>query len=174
MNNYVLKTMCAVMILTLLIGLPISFYLYNQQSNDSKYVYSDDYYLESGIVYFETDERVAVDLDFVSSTESRAKGLMFVESMPENEGMLFIFQEDSNNGFWMKNTLIPLDIIYIDSERNIVDIQKNAQPCKEDPCPTYPSSSEYRYVIEVNGGWCDANNIDLDTKITFPLLHVIY
>ncbi|UNM96131.1 DUF192 domain-containing protein [Ignatzschineria rhizosphaerae] len=82
---------------------------------------------------------------------SQAKGLMFRESMPENSGMLFMFSETQPLSFWMKNTLIPLDIIYITEAGEVVNIA-TAQPCKIKNCPLYPSIAPAKYVLELNAG----------------------
>lgn len=82
---------------------------------------------------------------------SQAKGLMFRESMPENAGMLFMFEKTQPLSFWMKNTLIPLDIIYITETGDVVNIV-TAEPCKIKNCPSYPSASSAKYVLELNAG----------------------
>lgn len=86
---------------------------------------------------------------------SQAKGLMFRESMPENAGMLFMFPNTQPLSFWMKNTLIPLDIIYITEEGDVVNVV-TAEPCKVQNCPTYPSDKPAKYVLELNAGRAEA------------------
>jgi hypothetical protein len=92
----------------------------------------------------------------ISSTE-QIQGLMYIEQMPEDEGMLFIFKEDAERSFWMKNMLIPLDIIYINSNNKIVSISRNAVPCtvtdkNQTKCPSYKSEKPAKYVLEINAG----------------------
>lgn len=82
---------------------------------------------------------------------SQAQGLMFREAMPENRGMLFMFEREEPLAFWMRNTLIPLDIIYIDETGKVVHIV-TAEPCKTKQCPTYPSVLPAKYVLELNAG----------------------
>lgn len=89
------------------------------------------------------------------------KGLMFVESMPKNEGMLFIFDDSSPRTFWMKNTLIPLDMVFIDENYVVVDLKENVQPCDADPCPTYPSEFSSKFVVELNAGSSKEYNISV-------------
>lgn len=84
--------------------------------------------------------------------QEQARGLMFVESMPEDRGMLFVFPREAPRSFWMKNTRIPLDILYFDSDLALVSVAANARPCAADPCPTYPSRAPARYVLELNAG----------------------
>ncbi len=82
----------------------------------------------------------------------RARGLMWVKSLADDEGMLFVFDDDDLRLFWMKDTKVPLDMIFIAGDGHIVSIQKNAMPCRTEPCPTYPSAGPARYVLEIKGG----------------------
>lgn len=79
-------------------------------------------------------------------------GLMERTSMPATHGMLFVFPQSAPLTFWMKNTLIPLDMLFFDDQQRLVAIQANAQPCKADPCRLYPSGVPARYVLELNAG----------------------
>jgi uncharacterized protein len=90
--------------------------------------------------------------------KKRNMGLMFVEKLPENEGMLFVFSEKTYGGFWMKNTFIPLSIAFIDSDGKILKIL-DMEPCKGDICLTYDPGIYYHYAIEVNRGWFEKNQI---------------
>lgn len=107
----------------------------------------------------------------IADTEAkRAKGLMFRTSLPENSGMFFIFPFSSKYAFWMANTKIPLDIIWLDEDFTIVDISKNTPPCTETGaikslCTTYPPKAKARYVLEVNGGFCDKYLIKISDKL---------
>jgi len=97
----------------------------------------------------------------VETPEDLQKGLMFVESMPENEGMLFIFGDSAPRTFWMKNTLIPLDMIFIDENFVVVDVKEDIPPCKADPCGTYPSGKNSKFVVELNAGSVKEHNISV-------------
>ncbi|MCK1993528.1 DUF192 domain-containing protein [Peribacillus muralis] len=88
----------------------------------------------------------------------RDKGLMFVGNLPENEGMLFVFPVKIHGGFWMKNTLIPLSIAFLDWDGKIKKIL-HMEPCKGEICPTYDPEVPYHYAIEVNLGWFEKNQI---------------
>lgn len=93
-------------------------------------------------------------LEVADTPEERAIGLMGRESMERDQGMLFVFEEEQVLGFWMKNTLIPLDIIFIDSDQFVVDVQ-NMRPEHEiapEPLPIYQSEGPALYAIEVNDG----------------------
>ena len=107
---------------------------------------------------------IKINVEIADDNEERIKGLMFREKLNENEGMFFIFEDESHQTFWMKNTLIPLDIIFIDKNFKIVDI-KNAIPCKEEPCVLYKSSKPAKYVLEVNENFSTKNNISIGNKV---------
>lgn len=91
-------------------------------------------------------------VDLALTREDQARGLMFVEELPADHGMLFVFPNESRRSFWMKNTRIPLDIMYFDSDLNLVSVSENARPCVADPCPAYPSAGPAQYVLELNAG----------------------
>lgn len=114
------------------------------------------------MVYFDNG---AFEIELARTPAEQSKGLMFRESMPENHGMLFIFSEDGIKTFWMKNTLIPLDMVFLDGNMTVVEIKSNVQPCKVDPCPTYPSEKPARYVLELNAGSAEKNKIVPGTKM---------
>jgi uncharacterized protein len=107
-----------------------------------------------------------VKVEIADSLEERALGLMFREFLDDDEGMLFIFEDEDYLSFWMKNTLIPLDMIFISEDFEIVDI-KQAVPCREDPCISYKTLEPAKYVLEVNGNFTIKNNIKIGNKILF-------
>ena len=83
--------------------------------------------------------------------DQRSQGLMGVTDLGGLDGMLFVFQADSEGGFWMKNTLIPLDIVFFTVDGGFVDALTMV-PCVEDPCPTYRPDGSYRYALEALAG----------------------
>jgi uncharacterized membrane protein (UPF0127 family) len=95
-------------------------------------------------------ERFTVEL--AESQQKQALGLMFRDSMPDDHGMLFIFPAEGFRSFWMKNTRIPLDILYFDEDLKLVSVAENAQPCRTRRCPSYPSDGPAKYVLELNAG----------------------
>jgi len=102
---------------------------------------------------------VQVRAEVVDTPPAMERGLMFRESLPQNEGMLFVFERTGVYPFWMKNTLIPLDIVWLDEDWRIVSIAASVPPCRADPCPSYPPSGPARYVVEVNGGFTRTHGI---------------
>ncbi|MCF0206938.1 MAG: DUF192 domain-containing protein [Bacteroidales bacterium] len=105
-----------------------------------------------------------IDIEIASSEVEHARGLMFRKSMEENQGMLFMFEEEEFRSFWMHNTLIPLDIIYVNAAGKIVDVYKNTKTLSDVSLPSkYPAM----YVVEINGGLYDKYGFDENTKIVF-------
>jgi uncharacterized membrane protein (UPF0127 family) len=95
------------------------------------------------------------DVEVVSDDATRERGLMFRDSMPADHGMLFVFDAMQPRVFWMKNTRIPLDILYFDNNYKLVSVQQRVPPCRSDPCAQYPSSGPAQYVLELNAGVAD-------------------
>lgn len=99
-------------------------------------------------------------VEIADDDEERARGLMYRDKLARNQGMLFVFPKEEPRTFWMKNTLISLDMIFLDGEQTIVSIQKQAKPCRKQlVCPLYESHKPAKYVLEINGG--------LATKLRF-------
>lgn len=96
-----------------------------------------------------------IELEIARSDQQRARGLMFRESLPPSHGMLFVFAESDRHGFWMKNTFIPLDMLWIDGDGTIAEIQRDIPPCESEPCPTYAPESPGLYVLELAAGEAD-------------------
>jgi len=110
---------------------------------------------------------VTVRVEIAKTSSQKNEGLMHRKELPQNEGMLFPFNYDGSHSFWMKNTLIPLDIVWLDSQKEVVHIEHSAPPCKKIPCPTYSSPYKARYVIELNAGWSINNSLKLGDRISF-------
>lgn len=107
-------------------------------------------------------------VEIANTDEERQLGLMNRESMASDKWMLFIFEEQKKHIFWMKNTLIPLDMVRIDSKENIVDIQ-TAQPCVSKVCETYVPKWDATYVLEINEWLAEKNNIKIWDKFKLKL-----
>ena len=97
--------------------------------------------------------------------EEQSKGLMFVNHLDDDRGMLFVFDKDGIYPFWMKNTLIPLDIIWIDSNNKVVFMSKDAQPCKLTCDPINPEE-QARYVLEINADISDKIGLAVGDNVT--------
>jgi uncharacterized membrane protein (UPF0127 family) len=98
----------------------------------------------------------------------RARGLMGVAGLAENEGMLFVFDKEDIYIFWMKNTLIPLDIIWLDAGKKIVDIREDAMPCINS-CDSFVPAVKAKYALEVNAGFVLRHKIKVGDTVSFNL-----
>lgn len=107
---------------------------------------------------------VQIDVEIVQNPEERAQGLMHREELPENQGMLFVFQIEQRLSFWMRNTFIPLDIAFINAKNEIVDIQK-MKPLDESR--SYVSRAPALYALETNVGWFERNGLKVGAKVQF-------
>ena len=108
-----------------------------------------------------------VNVEVVATEETRAKGLQERTSMPVDQGMLFIFQDNGLYDFWMKDTLIPLDMIWINDHLKIVGIKESVLPCDADPCPEYKAAGLSRYVLEVNAGYASIYGLKVGDEAVF-------
>ncbi len=108
-------------------------------------------------------------VEVVQKQEELQKGLMFRKSLGENKGMLFIFSDSEPHSFWMKNTLIPLDMIWIDYAQRVVDIIPNVPPCKSDPCPVYTPKGSALYVLEINAEAAQKAQMAVGERLDFHL-----
>jgi uncharacterized membrane protein (UPF0127 family) len=98
-------------------------------------------------------------IELALTSGEREVGLMNRAQMDADKGMLFVFENEGVYPFWMKNTLIPLDMIWIDSDYHVVYIERNALPCTSDPCPVFNPGKKAKYVLEINGGLTDKTGI---------------
>lgn len=116
-------------------------------------------FIKQGEVYFQDKNKKlikTIDVELAETPEKLHLGLMYRENMEEYQGMLFIFHIEEPQGFYMKNTIMPLDIIFINEKKEIVKIYKNTTPYSE---ADLPSIKPVLYVVEVKGGFTDKYNI---------------
>jgi uncharacterized membrane protein (UPF0127 family) len=106
--------------------------------------------------YHEGQKLAQAHAEVADTDEKLMRGLMFRKTLAEGSGMLFIFPKDTFNPFWMKNTSLSLDLIFIDVQGKVVSLIENAQPFSEEFL--YPKIL-YRYVLEVHGGWARKNGV---------------
>ena len=106
-------------------------------------------------------------VELALTPEERAYGLMFREHLNKDEGMLFVYEEERKYSFWMKNTVIPLDMIWINNDKEVVFIAKNVQPCRQDSCPVIYPDRKALYVLELNAGLSDDINLKVGDKMHF-------
>ena len=93
-----------------------------------------------------------IHVEVARTQEERARGLQSRRSLGNDEGMLFIFPESRRQSFWMKDTFIPLDIVWMDRDKRVVLVIPNILPCATEHCPVYTPEKDALYVLEVNAG----------------------
>ena len=109
-------------------------------------------------------KRYAVEV--ADDNEERARGLMFRDELPADRGMLFVHDREEPLAYWMKNTKIPLDILYFDTQRRLVAQQRDVPPCTlGDGCPPYPSQAPARYVLELNAGQAEQLKLQVGDEL---------
>jgi uncharacterized membrane protein (UPF0127 family) len=108
--------------------------------------------------------KVRIDIEFADTEYERQLGLMLRDRMDEKQGMLFVFPTEKYQSFWMRNTNISLDMIFINEQKEIVTIHKNTTPLSEQ---SYPSSSPAKFVLEVISGFTDKYNVQEGDKLNW-------
>jgi uncharacterized protein len=111
-------------------------------------------------------DKTVVSLEVARTEAERAKGLMFRTDLAERAGMIFLFERPGIYPFWMKNTLIPLDMLWTDTSGKIAWIAESVPPCKADPCPEYPPRAEAQYVIELRAGFVKRHGVKVGDVVT--------
>lgn len=107
-------------------------------------------------------------VEIADDDAERAQGLMFRDELASGTGMLFIHDRQEPQAYWMKNTKIPLDILYFDNARTLVAQQRDVPPCSAgNACPPYPSNLPARYVVELNAGEAAKLKLQNGAKLTF-------
>ena len=163
--KFVIATAVVLLILTFLFYLSI-----REKSNENtvKTEYIIPYRIDAELEFLDSLKSpiAHITVEIADDEYEIATGLMYRKTMADSLGMLFVFPTSQQRSFWMKNTFIPLDIIFVNEKLEIVTIQKCTQPFSEAPIP---SSDEAKYVIEVNAGYCDVRKIKEGQMIQFRL-----
>jgi hypothetical protein len=127
----------------------------------------EDEYVEISIA---EGESIKVNVEVADTDALRTLGLSNRRYLGDYDGMLFVYDQNVNNPFWMKDTFINLDIIFIDEKGFIVDIKENNEPCSDSYCPQILSDQEFGYVLEVNGGFAKTNGVKEGQNVTMNLV----
>jgi len=135
----------------------------NQEQEKTTIVNESNSYVE---IFTGEGQSVRVNVELAKTDQERALGLSNRKYLGTYDGMWFVFNQDVTNSFWMKDCLIPLDIIFIDSSGFIVDIKDNNEPCSDNYCPSIHSSVPYRNVLEVNANFASSNGVEVGQSIT--------
>lgn len=121
----------------------------------------------TGSVFFKAND-LSLRVEIAANEKQRQTGLMFRQALDADQGMLFVFEEQSNISVWMKNTLIPLDVLFIDQTGKIVSMLKNLPPCKQINCPVYHSGAPASFMLEVATGFIDQQQIQTGQALKLP------
>jgi len=115
---------------------------------------------EGELTFYQANTKIpitTIEIEIADNYRETMRGLMFRYKMDMDKGMYFVMDREEPQAFWMKNTYIPLDIIYLNSKKQIVSIVKNTKP---ESTASLPSGKKAKYVVEVNAGFCDKYNIE--------------
>ena len=124
-------------------------------------------FVKQGVLQFlspKQDFLAAIDIEIAQDDSKRQLGLMYRDKLAENQGMIFVFDGDDTRSFWMKNTVLPLDMIFVNSHNQIVTIHKNTTPYSEQ---SYTSTKPAQFVVEVNAGYTDRHKISVGDHIAW-------
>jgi uncharacterized membrane protein (UPF0127 family) len=166
MNGPLLKSLPRLRAQTQAVGIGIAFL-----AASGSQVFADPGRSPDTVVIITTPQGMKIQAELADTTQKRATGLMFRESLPANHGMLFTFFEEQGWSFWMKNTRIPLDIIWMSKGKRIVHIERNVPICTrtDDGCPNYQPNEPAMYVLELAAGTADALKLQRGARLQFDI-----
>ncbi|HTL63026.1 MAG TPA: DUF192 domain-containing protein [Nitrospira sp.] len=126
---------------------------------------------EDGLIPIQLPGGVIIRAEVANTMKKRAEGLMYREHLPKDRGMLFTFDQAQPWVFWMKNTKIPLDIIWMNDKKQIIHIARNVPICTrtDDSCPQYQPNDPAMYVLELGGGEADRLKLEKGSRLQFKL-----
>jgi uncharacterized protein len=120
----------------------------------------------STVVFDENDAVLYVDV--AETAQEQQKGLMGVKRLPADEGMAFVFDQPSDSTFWMKDTLIPLSIAFVDENDRVIGV-RDMPPCETDACPRYGVDDPYVLAIEANLGWFEEAGVEVGDHVELSI-----
>lgn len=146
--------------LVLLFSLLISFPSCTQAGSDPSL---------AGLIPITLPGGTLIHAEIADTVKKRADGLMYREHLEKNRGMLFAFSQAGPWTFWMKNTKIPLDIIWMDEKKRVIHIERNVPICTrtDDSCPQYRPNDDATYVLELAGGAAEGFRVERGMKLQF-------
>lgn len=118
-------------------------------------------------IFFPDGKTIIADL--AKTEEERTQGLMFRNTLNDDQGMLFVFEQEEFYSFWMKNMNFAIDILWLDRQKRIVHLEQNVPPCKKEPCPTYAPDLPAKYVLELKAGSIEKRKLEMYDRIWFIL-----
>ena len=127
----------------------------DENSTDNSTIAEPPFKKEGELTFLRNQEKLTIEI--ADNEAETTQGLMYRRSMPDSCGMVFIFPDSQPRNFWMKNTYLPLDILFLDESKKIVTIQANRTPFSEEQIPSFENA---RFVLEVNAGYCKRKGIE--------------
>lgn len=170
MSNREKTSLIGLVVLIILVVLILSVSCTREKKTSIKYESRTDepQFVKEGKLYFiegESGDTIkAIAIEIADNDKDRAQGMMYRTSMPDSAGMLFVFDQPKEQSFWMKNTPLSLDILYVDANGEIGTVHKNTTPYSEKKIPSY---GQAKYVVEVVGGFTDRYKIDKGDNISY-------
>ena len=122
--------------------------------------------LRTVTIYASSGKEVRVRAEIADDQNEQLRGLMYRTALAKNRGMLFVYPDEEERSFWMRNTLIPLSVAFMDSEVRIVDID-DMKPLDDDP-PGYVSAEPAQYALEVNQGFFEERGVEVGDRADLP------
>ena len=125
---------------------------------------------DGNLIHIQTPSGITIHAEIADTPLKRSVGLMYRDHLKKDHGMLFFFSQPQAWSFWMKNTKIALDLIWLDAKKQVTHIERNVPICTktDDSCPQYrPNSDDAMYVLELAGGTVDGYKIEKGTKLPF-------
>ncbi|MFC1755499.1 DUF192 domain-containing protein [Thermoproteota archaeon] len=126
---------------------------------------SDNSDKDNQVTILSNGKEIIIDVEYVKTPEKRSAGLMHREHLDPDSGMLFVYPDEQERTFWMKNTLISLDIIFLSGQGKIVEIKQDFEPCRTEVCERYTTQEKVMYVLEVNAGFVEDKNIKAGDEV---------
>jgi len=123
--------------------------------------------LETGLVHFK-NQNISIEVEIAANQQQRETGLMNRQSLAADKGMLFVYNDQALHGVWMKNTLVPLDVLFLNHKAEIVAMLPDLQPCRQNPCPIYSSQLPATYMLEVNAGFINNHQLKIGQALGLP------
>lgn len=114
------------------------------------------------------EQQLEIGVEIADNREEREHGLMNRTSLGDDKGMLFVYPDQAPRRVWMKNTLLPLDVLFLAGDGRIVAMLNNLKPCTSDPCPIFDSEVAAMFMLELNAGFIENNNLKIGQQLRLP------
>jgi uncharacterized membrane protein (UPF0127 family) len=113
-------------------------------------------------------QQLEINVEIAANQAERERGLMFRGDLDTKQGMLFVYSNLEQRSVWMKNTLLPLDVLFLDANGRILSMLEDLPPCRKDPCRIYDSNVAAKYMLELNAGFIQQNQLKIGQVLRLP------